>query len=168
LRKRQFKNRYTLVPEILLIGWRRKAGLMTPLCNHYLSSKDYCLRCRWPVTQSRVGPFRVVFHAPPLPQNLCLLQRVKDLAVQNSSRSFPLKLSQYPFSHGLPGSMSARKEVLFLNSACEKAVGKSLAARYHHALELFVPKLIHESRTCSIVHMLPPDFSKKETLPEEY
>jgi hypothetical protein len=42
-----------------------------------------------------------------------------------------------------------------LNSTCEKAVGKSLAARDHHALELFAPKLIHESRTCSIVHMLP-------------
>src|SRR5271154_4855842 len=41
-----------------------------------------CLRCRWPVTQSRVRPLRVVFHAPPLRQNLCLLQRVKNLAVQ--------------------------------------------------------------------------------------
>jgi hypothetical protein len=26
-------------------------------------------------------------------------QRVKDLPINNSSRSFPLKLSQYPFSH---------------------------------------------------------------------
>jgi hypothetical protein len=39
LRKRQFKSRYTLVPEILPIGWRLKAVLMTPLCNHYLSGK---------------------------------------------------------------------------------------------------------------------------------
>src|SRR5271170_5408590 len=41
-----------------------------------------CLRCWWPITQCRVRPLRVVFHAPPLGQNLCLLQRVKDLAVQ--------------------------------------------------------------------------------------
>ena len=40
------------------------------------------LRCRRPVAQRRVRPLRVVFHAPPLRQNLCLLQRVKDLAVQ--------------------------------------------------------------------------------------
>src|SRR5713101_546078 len=40
------------------------------------------LRCRWPVAQRRVRPLRVVFHPPPLRQNLCLLQRVKDLAVQ--------------------------------------------------------------------------------------
>jgi hypothetical protein len=39
LRKRQFKSRHTLVPEILPIGWRLKAVLMTPLCNHYLSGK---------------------------------------------------------------------------------------------------------------------------------
>src|SRR5271156_5935749 len=41
-----------------------------------------CLRCWWPITQCRVRPLRVVFHAPPLGQKLCLLQRVKDLAVQ--------------------------------------------------------------------------------------
>jgi hypothetical protein len=40
LRKRQFKSRHTLVPEILPIGWRLKAVSMTPLCNHYLSGKD--------------------------------------------------------------------------------------------------------------------------------
>src|SRR5580698_519546 len=37
---------------------------------------------RWPVAQCRVWPLRVVFHAPPLRQNLCLLERVKDLAIQ--------------------------------------------------------------------------------------
>src|ERR1039458_10573448 len=63
------------------------------------------LRCRRHVAQRRVRPFRVVFHAPPLRQNLCLLQRVEISPFKNSSRSFPLKLSQYPFSHGLPGSM---------------------------------------------------------------
>src|ERR1022692_1431291 len=40
------------------------------------------LRCRRPVAQRRVRPLRVVFHAPPLRQNLWLLQRVEDLAVQ--------------------------------------------------------------------------------------
>src|SRR5208337_5584862 len=40
------------------------------------------LRCRRPVAQRRVRPLRVVFYPPTLRQNLCLLQRVKDLAVQ--------------------------------------------------------------------------------------
>ncbi len=44
MRKRRFKSRHTLAPEILLIGWRLKAGLMTPLCNHYLSGKDSLTR----------------------------------------------------------------------------------------------------------------------------
>src|SRR5208282_6662790 len=37
---------------------------------------------RGPVAQCRVRPLRVVFHAPPLRQNLRFLQRVKDLAIQ--------------------------------------------------------------------------------------
>ena len=37
------------------------------------------LRCGWPVAQRRVRPLRVVFHAPPLRQNLCLLHLVKAL-----------------------------------------------------------------------------------------
>jgi hypothetical protein len=40
------------------------------------------LRCWRPVAQRRVRPLRVVFHPPPFRQNLCLLQRVKDLAIQ--------------------------------------------------------------------------------------
>src|SRR5271170_4750389 len=64
-----------------------------------------CLRCRWPITQCRMRPLRVVFHAPPLRQNLCLLQRVKDLAVQELIAQLSVEASQYPFSHGLPGSM---------------------------------------------------------------
>src|SRR5450432_59827 len=40
------------------------------------------LRRGRPVAQRRVRSLRVVFHPPPLRQNLCLLQRVKDLAVQ--------------------------------------------------------------------------------------
>src|SRR5271156_140792 len=40
------------------------------------------LWCRWPVAQRRMRPLRVIFHAPPLRQNLGLLQRVKNLAVQ--------------------------------------------------------------------------------------
>src|ERR1039457_1168070 len=54
------------------------------------------LRCRWPVTQSRVGPLRVVFHAPPLRQNLCLLQRVKDLAVQELISQLPVEALAVP------------------------------------------------------------------------
>jgi hypothetical protein len=40
------------------------------------------LRCRRLVAQRRVRSLCVVFHVPPLRQNLCPLQRVKDLAVQ--------------------------------------------------------------------------------------
>src|SRR6202050_650348 len=37
---------------------------------------------RRPLAQCRGRPLRVVLHAPPLRQNLCLLQRVEDLAIQ--------------------------------------------------------------------------------------
>jgi hypothetical protein len=39
LEKKTVKSRHTLAPEILLIGWRLEAVLMTLLCNHYLSGK---------------------------------------------------------------------------------------------------------------------------------
>ena len=65
-----------------------------------------CLRRRWPVTQSRVGPFRVVFHAPPLRQNLCLLQRVKDLAVQELISQLPIKTFTAPVGSVLNGPES--------------------------------------------------------------
>src|SRR5208337_4751558 len=38
--------------------------------------------CWWPVAQRRVRTLRVIFHPPSLGQNLCLLQRVENLAVQ--------------------------------------------------------------------------------------
>src|SRR5450755_446770 len=49
------------------------------------------LRCRRPVAQRRVRPLRVVFFAPPLRQNLCLLQRVEDLAVQELIAQLPVE-----------------------------------------------------------------------------
>src|SRR5271165_3161567 len=55
-----------------------------------------CLRRRWPVTQSRVGPLRVVFHSPSLRQNLCLLQRVKYLAVQKLISQLPVETLTVP------------------------------------------------------------------------
>src|ERR1017187_10390401 len=39
LRKRRSRSRSTLAPEILFIGWRLRAVLMTILCDHYLSCK---------------------------------------------------------------------------------------------------------------------------------
>ena len=47
------------------------------------------------------GGNRVVLPSPPLCQYLCLLQ------FSRSSLSFLLKLSLYPFSHGLPGWMKS-------------------------------------------------------------
>jgi hypothetical protein len=44
--------------------------------------RQKCLRCEWLVTQRRVFVVRVVFHAPPLRQNLCVLSQVKDLPIQ--------------------------------------------------------------------------------------
>src|SRR5882724_4525311 len=55
-----------------------------------------CLWCRWPVTQCGVGPLRVVFHAPRLRQNLCLLQRVKYLAVQELIAQLPVEALAVP------------------------------------------------------------------------
>src|SRR5450755_3764518 len=53
-------------------------------------------RCRWPIAQRRVRPLRVIFHAPPLRQNLCLLQRVKDLAVQELIAQLPVEALAVP------------------------------------------------------------------------
>ena len=41
-------------------------------------------------------PLRVVFHPPPLRQNLCLLQRVKDLAVQELIAQLPVEALTVP------------------------------------------------------------------------
>src|SRR5271155_3422178 len=54
------------------------------------------LWCRWPVAQRRVRPLRVVFHPPSLRQNLCLLQRVKDLAVQELIAQLPIETLTIP------------------------------------------------------------------------
>src|ERR1039458_4936418 len=54
------------------------------------------LRCRWPRAERRVRPFRVVFHPPPLSQNLCLLQRVKNLAVQELISQLPVEALTVP------------------------------------------------------------------------
>src|SRR6202162_6514275 len=55
-----------------------------------------CLRGRWPTAQRQVRPLRVVVHAPPLRQNLCLLQRVKDLAVQELIAQLPVETLTVP------------------------------------------------------------------------
>src|SRR5450755_4847197 len=54
------------------------------------------LRCRRPVAQRRVRPLRVVVFAPPLRQNLCLLQRVEDLAVQELIAQLPVETLTVP------------------------------------------------------------------------
>src|ERR1017187_1519963 len=54
------------------------------------------LRCRRPVAQRRVRPLRVIFQPPPLRQNLCLLQRVKDLAVQKLIAQLPVETLTVP------------------------------------------------------------------------
>src|ERR1039458_3331362 len=56
------------------------------------------VRCRRPIAQRRVRPLRVVFHPPPLRQNLCLLQRVKHLAVQKLISQLPVE----PLTSPLP------------------------------------------------------------------
>ena len=48
----------------------------------------------------------IILLPPLLNQYLCLSQRGKYLSVQHSSLSLSLKLSIYPFSQGLPGSMN--------------------------------------------------------------
>ena len=63
------------------------------------------LRCWRSVAEGTMGSNLVVFPSPAFNQNLRLQQSVKDSRFSNSSLSFPLKLSIYPFSQGLPGSM---------------------------------------------------------------
>jgi hypothetical protein len=53
-----------------------------------------------------VWPFGVVEDPPPLDEDLGFPHGVEDFPVQALiPHSLPLKLSQYPFSQGLPGSM---------------------------------------------------------------
>src|ERR1700722_14913223 len=54
------------------------------------------LRCRWPVAQRRERTLRVVFHPPSLRQSLYLLQRVKDLAVQELISQLPVETLTVP------------------------------------------------------------------------
>jgi hypothetical protein len=48
LEKKTVQKPTYISPEILLIGWRLKAALMTPLCNHYLSGKNSSLSTNSP------------------------------------------------------------------------------------------------------------------------
>jgi hypothetical protein len=54
------------------------------------------------------------------------------------------------------------------NSDGAKTDGKGLETRDHCALELFAPELIHESWSCSIVHSMPRDSSRRATLLVEH
>ena len=47
-------------------------------------------------------PHRVVFHTPPLRQNLCLLQRVKDLAIQELIAQLSIEALTIPVLPGTP------------------------------------------------------------------
>jgi hypothetical protein len=49
--------------------------------------------------------FGVVEASPLLDRHLRFFQRTEDFTVNHSFLSFPLKLSQYPFTHGNSGSM---------------------------------------------------------------
>src|SRR3984957_4904241 len=60
------------------------------------------LWCWRPIAQRRMRPHRVVFHTPPLRQNLCLLQRVKDLAVQELIAQLPVEALTVPVLPGTP------------------------------------------------------------------
>jgi hypothetical protein len=57
------------------------------------------------------------------------------------------------------------EEAVFSTGTVKKSMARPLETQDHSPLELFAPELIHESRKCSNVHTLPPDFSRTETLP---
>src|ERR1035437_6611064 len=50
-----------------------------------------CLRCRRPIAQRRMWPYRVVLHSPLLDHHLRLLQRVEDLPVQAFIPQLPIE-----------------------------------------------------------------------------
>jgi hypothetical protein len=60
--------------------------------------------------------------------------------------------------------VSAWKETVFSTVTVKKPVAIVVKLADHCAIELFAPKLIHDSRNCSIVHTLVPDSSRGETL----
>jgi hypothetical protein len=49
----------------------------------------------------------VTLRTPSLERDLCLQQRVEDLPIERSSRSFPFNNSMSPFSKELPGSINS-------------------------------------------------------------
>ena len=57
------------------------------------------------VAQSTVWSDGVVVPPPLFDDDLCLFEGVEDFPIQQSSLKRALKLSQYPFSQGEPGSM---------------------------------------------------------------
>src|ERR1035438_9431080 len=66
LRKRRSRSRSTLAPEILFIGWRLRAVLMTILCDHYLSCRgpdwsanSTCCNSQISARHNQVAPHRV-------------------------------------------------------------------------------------------------------------
>jgi hypothetical protein len=63
-------------------------------------------RRRWTTAQRAVWTDGVVVLPPHFNDQLGFPQRVENLPFRHSSRSFPLKDSQCPFSPGLPGSMN--------------------------------------------------------------
>ena len=58
------------------------------------------------VAQFTVWSLGVVVYPPLLDQDLSLTEAVEDLAIEQFIPHRPLKLSQYPFSHALPGRAS--------------------------------------------------------------
>jgi hypothetical protein len=86
--------------------WEARSGFHFSIPQAF---KQPGLRCRWPVTQRRVRPYGVVVNSRPLSQHPDVFYRVEDFTVQELVLSFELKLSQYPFSHGLPGATGCRR-----------------------------------------------------------
>src|SRR5450631_3798834 len=83
------------------------------------------LRCRRPVAQRRVRPFRVIFHPPPLRQNLCLLQRVEDLAVQELIAQLPVEALTVPVLPRTSG-LNVQRPRAYLSQPLPQLLGNEL------------------------------------------
>src|ERR1035438_9593122 len=111
------------------------------------------LGCRRPVAQRRVRPLRVVFHAPPLRQNLCLLQRVEDLAVQELIAQLPVEALTVPVLPRTPG-LNVQRPRAYLSQPLPQLLGNELRPVVRTNV-LWDPAHQHHIRQC-IDHLQTP------------
>src|SRR5580700_7375934 len=123
------------------------------------------LWCRWPVAQRRVRPLRVVFQPPSLRQNLCLLQRVQDLAVQELIAQLPIETLTIPVLPRTP-----RLDIQRLRAQSSQPLSQLLGNELRPVVRTYVLRYpAHQHHVCQGFDHLQtsqaPCHSQRQTFP---